>query len=379
VAQTGRVRLSTRWAVPSVLAATLLTGSLVLPRLASADPELPPTTAAELLADVAGARAQGFSGTVVQTTDLGLPQLPNHGPEASEIGSLLAGSTTLRIWYDGAERNRVAVLGTLAESDVVHDGRNVYLWRSDSNTALHATLPAHERKAAERAPLPVTPAPSPQEAAQRALAALEPSTVVRLDGTATVAGRDAHELVLEPRDAESLVGSVRIAVDAATSFPLRVQVVPRGAQTAAFETGFTEISFTAPGDEVFRFSPPPGATVEEVDPSAVHRGSHGVAPGETASPDGRPAVVGEGWTSVLVLRDVDPSAQPDGGGDPLVGTLLDALRPVQGAYGTGRLFTSSLLSVLWLDDGRLLAGAVGPDVLERAALDPAATPAPAAP
>ena len=51
--------------------------------------------------------------------------------------------------------------------------------------------------------------------AEQALAAIDPSTAVSLDGTATVAGRDAHELVLEPRDVDSLVGSVRIAVDAA--------------------------------------------------------------------------------------------------------------------------------------------------------------------
>jgi hypothetical protein len=49
-------------------------------------------------------------------------------------------------------------------------------------------------------------------------------------------------------------------------------------------------------------------------------------------------------------------------------------RPVNGAYGSGRLITSSVLSALVLDDGRVLIGAVPEPELERAALDPAAQP-----
>ena len=89
-------------------------------------------------------------------------------------------------------------------------------------------------------------------------------------------------------------------------------------------------------------------------------------------------MVGEGWTSVLVLRDAAGALdQAAGGGDDegdLGATLLGAFRPVEGDYGTGRAFSSSLLSVLALDDGRVLVGAVPVDVLGRAALEPTAAP-----
>lgn len=370
------MRTATRFAVPTVLAAVVAGGALLVPSLASADPDLPPTTAAELLVDISAAQAQPFSGTVVQTTDLGLPELPTSGGQSSELTSLIAGSTTVRLWYGGPEQARVAVLGTLAETDVVRDGQDLYVWRSDSNTAQHVTLPERDEAAESPESPPVPGGASPADAATAALAAIDPSTAVSLDGTASVAGRDAYELVLEPRDTESLVGEVRIAVDAATAFPLRIQVTPRGASEPAYENGFESVTFGAPSPEVFAFSPPPGATVTELgDAGLGHAGT--TLPGDAQPPvpgtGGAPTVVGQGWTSVLVLRGVDPAVVSESvGGEGIGATLLQAFRPVEGEYGTGRVFGSSLVSVLMLDDGRTLVGSVPTAVLERAALDPAA-------
>lgn len=375
------MRTTTQWALPTGLAAAIAAGAVLVPSLASADPDLPPTTAAELLVDLADAQAQPFSGTVVQTTDLGLPELPT-GPETSELTSLIAGSTTVRLWYGGPEQVRIAVLGTLAETDVVRNGNDLYLWRSDSNTAQHLTLPDRDDGADDatgrEADPPVPGGASPADAAEAALAAIDPSTAVTLDGTASVAGRDAYELVIEPRDTESLIGEVRLAVDAATSMPLRVQVTARGASEPAYENGFESVSFEAPSPEVFEFAPPPGAEVTELAPGEAPPAAEGLP--DEAKPhepgDQQPTVVGEGWTSVLVLRGVDPASLADdvagGDGGGVAATLLQAFRPVSGEYGTGRVFGASLLSVLMLDDGRTLVGAVPPEVLERAALDPAA-------
>jgi len=388
------MRTRTRWTVAAAATAAVVGGALVVPAVASADPDLPPTTAADLLEDLATASERPFSGTVVQTVDLGLPELPQGMGGSSELMTLLAGSTTLRLWSDGPDRTRVAVLGALAESDLVRDGDDAWLWRSDQDTALHADLSAlPEHPEGDQAPVGAPGATSPADAARAALDALDPTTEVSVEGTATVAGRDAYELVLEPRSDDSLVGEVRLAVDAETSYPLRAQVTARGATEPAFESGFTSISFTTPGDEVFDFTPPAGTEVEEVDPAQLSAmGGHddpsgamshpGAAPGEAASP----TVVGEGWTSVLVLRDaagaLDPSFSSREGGDgdddeaaaQLGTTLLGAFQPVEGEYGSGRAFSSALLSALALDDGRVLVGAVPVEVLERAALDPTAAP-----
>ena len=62
----------------------------------------------------------------------------------------------------------------------------------------------------------------------------------------TVAGEAAYQLVLAPRSASSLVGQVRIAIDATHNVPLRVQIFARGAQSPAFQVGYTSISFVRP-------------------------------------------------------------------------------------------------------------------------------------
>jgi hypothetical protein len=217
-------------------------------------------------------------------------------------------------------------------------------------------------------------AATPEEAARQALAAVDPSTAVTLDESTEVAGRGAYELVLRPRAEGSLVGQVRVAVDSQTSLPLRVQVIPRGQSSPAYQTGFTDLSFGDPGAQVFRFTPPAGSTVTErsVPPGALAH--HGIGPRTGGQrfgadrPAGAPTVVGKDWTAVLVTRAADRSQVLRAvGGDQIATAVLNGFRPVEGAYGSGRLLRTNLVSVLWLDDGRLLVGAVEPALLERAA------------
>ena len=54
-------------------------------------------------------------------------------------------------------------------------------------------------------------------------------------------------------------------------------------------------------------------------------------------------------------------------GESPLGALTKAMTPVSGACGTGQLLKTKLVSVLLLDDGRLLVGAVTPALLEQAA------------
>ena len=92
---------------------------------------------------------------------------------------------------------------------------------------------------------------------------VKPSNILwARDGSAKVAGRDAYELVLAPRDTASLVGQVRLAVDAEHHIPLRVEVYAANATQPAFRVAFEQIAFTAPDAEQFTFNPPPGAKVE---------------------------------------------------------------------------------------------------------------------
>ena len=352
-----------RWGAPVAAAAVVaVAASGVL--TAEADPPLPPKTAAQLLADVQRARVDGLSGTVVQDSDLGLPALPSAGRDSgASLTSLLTGSHTLRVWYAGQTKQRLALLGSLGESDLVRNGRDAWLWSSESNSATHYRLP---ESATTADPTPLPSPLTPQQAAEKALAAIDPTTSVSTDGTRPVAGRDTYELVLKPRDDRSLVGQVRLAVDAQTSVPLRVQVFGRASDAGpAFSIGFTKVSFAVPGDDQFRFSPPPGAKVTEGTLPESERGS-AYEPTVPEPPDRAASAVrtvGAGWTTVAVVRGVGPAAGQEGA----LGAFLDRLPRVSGSWGSGRLLTSELVSALVTDDGRLLLGAVPPQLLYDAA------------
>ena len=60
--------------------------------------------------------------------------------------------------------------------------------------------------------------------------------------------------------------------------------------------------------------------------------------------------------------------------NPLAGLqgFMNNLPQVRGSFGTGRVLNSRLLTVLVLDDGRMLAGAVNQDKLIAVAADPRA-------
>lgn len=346
-----------RWGVPVVAAAAVVVVSTGV-FTAQAGPSLPPRTAGQLLVDLQGAEVAGLSGTVVQDSNLGLPQLPQTGSGggsgASSLTSLLTGSHTLRVWYAGADKQRVALLGSLGETDVVRNGTDAWLWTSDTNSAEHLKVPAGKAggHAADQLPAGVTP----QQAAEAALKALDPTTKVSTASASTVAGRDAYELVLAPKDDRALIGQVRLAVDAKTSVPLRVQVYPRNSSNGpAFQVGFTSVSFDVPGAAQFQFNPPPNAKVTE---GALPTGSKPSAKDRAAADRGK--TVGTGWTTVAVLPG---STATDG----TASAFLDRLPRVSGSWGAGRLMTSTLVSALLTDDGRLIVGSVPPELLYAAA------------
>jgi outer membrane lipoprotein-sorting protein len=354
-------RPALRWLVPGAAVALVLgAGATASAIAATDDPDLPPRSAAELLVDLQTAQIGAVSGTVVMTADLGLPAMLNTAEHGNaDLGSLWSGSNTLRVWYDGPERVRLALLGTLSQSDIIRNGEDLWVWHSGDNEASHWTLP--EGFATEPAEASPVPPMTPQEAADKALAAIDPSTEVSTDETTRVAGRDAYELVLTPRDDASLVSEIRLAVDAEHSLPLGVQVFGDGAEPA-FEVEFTQISFERPGAEQFEFNPPPGGTVTEqelFDPMSFGFGM----------PQGVPQfeVIGEGWTSVLVARLPEGNAQLEN-----MRQFLEMLPAVSGDWGTGHTISTELLSALVTDDGRVLVGAVTPERLAEVAGDPAA-------
>jgi outer membrane lipoprotein-sorting protein len=370
-----RSRPALRWLVPTAAAVVVIGGGAAAGTIvASADPSLPERSAAQLLVDVQNAELDGFSGTVVQTADLGLPSLPGvtSGAGSGEIMKLVAGSNTARVWYAGEDKARLALMGTLGETDVIRNGSDVWLWRSNDSSATHFKLPADKAGKVDRKPtaLPSGVPSTPQEAADAALAAIDPTTAVTTTGAAKVAGRDAYELVLTPRDTASLVGQVRLAIDAEKHIPLGVDVYAKNANDPAVRVAFQQISFEVPDAQQFTFNPPPGTKVNEPSAAEITK-EHDKA----VTPEARKAqqqaaegtkVVGEGWTSVLVAK-LPAGDEAKGTEAGQLDAIVNTLPKTSGTWGSGHLLTSALFSALITDDGRVLVGAVAPEKLYEAA------------
>jgi len=281
-----------RWAIPAGAVAVVgmvIAGSMIAG--AATAPALPARSAAQLLTGIAGVTAPpaSLSGVIVETASLGLPQLPDTGGGPPGY-SLLAGTHTFRVWYAGPEHVRIAVPVALGETDLRRDGRQVWLWDSGTQTATRIMLPARPAgpgAASPRVRVPLTP----QQAARQVLAAVGPTTTVSVQRSVMVAGQAAYQLAIAPKDSRSLIGQIRIAVDAHGYLPLRLQVFARGAASPAYQVGFTALSFARPAASNFTFTPPPGARVRNL--RAPGRAGGRFLPGSPQtgdSSDNRPAL-----------------------------------------------------------------------------------------
>jgi outer membrane lipoprotein-sorting protein len=369
--QLARMSRRARWAVPAgavIVVGGVLAGSVI--SVASAAPSLPAKTPAQLLSALASKPATPpLTGTVVETSSLGLPSLPGTSDPTS-IASLLTGSHTIRVWYSDPQHFRVSVPQSMSESDIIRNGSNAWLWSSTENTVTHVAIPAKNGTAAA----PATPAETPltpQQAAQQVLAKVGPTTTVGVDSNVTVAGEAAYQLVLAPKSSSSLIGQIRIAVDGKRDVPLRVQVFAKGAKSPAMQIGFTSISFVKPAAANFDFTAPAGAKVEQ-ETLGSDSGHSKQAPAGDAS------VIGKDWLAVADLPSsvlsgaTSAKHQPTGSGlsgdsDQVISALLKSATPVSGSWGSGRLIKTSLISVLMTSNGRVFVGAVTPQVLYSAA------------
>ncbi len=311
---------------------------------------------------------------------------------------------------------------SFGETDLRVNGSQVWLWESQGQKATRIVAPdpgarfraRHFMKAGPgmtRRPVKAGQGPgtawaklSPLQAAKKALALAGPTTRVTIPGTTTVAGRNAYQLAIAPRTRQSLVGRILIAIDAKTHLPLSVQVFARGSSSPAFAIGYTSLTFARPAMSNFTFTPPPGAHVKTMvlpgsrpvaAPAPRHNGWSGYPPAVARGPLAGAQTFGTGWLSVVAI----PSARamafasgpagaarsvvmpgiggssaysssvkvkvsgPAGNGMGILALLLKAAKPVHGAWGSGRLLRTNLVSVLITSKGEVLIGAVTPSVL----------------
>jgi len=306
-------------------------GLLALPGGAGAQPALPPVAPEDLVASVLKAEPGPFEGSVQLDNELGLPALPDL-PQAAN------GTSTAQVWSGGDHKGRVQIPSPTGERTLVSDGTTFWAWNSDDRTVTTGT-----RRPDQGGPTMA----DPTKAATDALAALQPTSTISVDGTDEVAGRPVYDLVLAPKPTErTLLREVRIAVDAQERMPLRLTVLAQGSTTPALQIGFTDLTFGPQDPGRFTFTPPAGATVKD-------------APSRDAQQQqqrDKPTVVGDGWDRVIVEKV--PQNNPD-----RAKQIAGLGTPTSGPWGNGRLVKTAVGTAIITDDGRVAAGAVPEQVL----------------
>ncbi|HEY5222138.1 MAG TPA: DUF2092 domain-containing protein [Microbacteriaceae bacterium] len=364
-------RVLLRW-LPAVVVPVLIAGG-TLAANAVTDITLPTKTPDQVVALVASDSVNAFSGTLQQSSDLGLPELPTTGPAAGAAGSmgassadaaaasaleLLSGSHTARIYTDGPTKERVQVMDTLAERDLVRSGTELWLYDSQKATATHVTLPSASAKHADSTHSDST-VTTPAQLAHKLLTNLTPSTTVSLGANTSVAGHSAYDLVLTPRTSGTLIGSVSIAVDAQNGFPLSVALTARGTKAPAFSVAFSDLSYQAPSADLFSFSPPAGTTVkQQALPTKSQLQASAPSAGTTAKPVEKPIVTGTDWSTVVQLPAGTVQASL---------LKLPLLSQLTTSVAGGRVISTTLVNVLLTADGRVFVGSVPVAALQAAA------------
>jgi outer membrane lipoprotein-sorting protein len=315
---------------------------LAMPEGAAAQPQLPPVEPEELIRTVVASKPGPLGGTVEMKNALGLPALPG-------IPQATSGTSTARIWSDGDRRGRVQLPTESGERTLVSDGETFWSWNSADRTVRRAPERAgHHEDAA---------AADPHAVATEVLEALSPHSQISVSGTTEVAGRPSYELVLAPASSErTLLREVRVAVDAELRMPLRLTVLATGSADPAMQLGFTDITLGPQDPALFTFTPPPGATVEDI----RHPEGNPEGPDRASTPTS----VGEGWDTVLLAAapaDTPEADRPEG-----IPDLSELGRPVSGPWGTGRLISTAVASAIVTDDDRIAVGAVPEQVLGEA-------------
>jgi outer membrane lipoprotein-sorting protein len=382
------MKISKRWAPAAVVASLIAAGTIVLPMQANAV-NLPDLTPQQVMLLMDG-EIQGFSGTIVKTSQLGLPPLQLSSmmnedmikemeeklPEGfgefiptlieqnliTQAVELIAGTHKVRV-YASTEGTRVQILDTMSQRDFIVNKDEFWFYDSRKATAITGTLDMDidqadaekaqadaEAKLAEYAASIQLDISNPEAVANYLMDQIGETTTVSVGKDHMVAGRTAYQLIAQPNAANSLIESVVISVDSETGMALDVKVYSVEQAEPALHVGFESISFEVPAASTFSFTPPAGTTVETFEAPEGLEAELKAERGDK-SDQAKPEVIGEGWESVMYLSAI-PAEVPM---ELLENELFaDLMTNVAG----GKVFSTPVMNVLITDSGAVFAGAV---------------------
>jgi hypothetical protein len=352
---------------------------------------LPAQSAQQLVADIVAAKPPQLSGALQWTVNLGfsglsaLEQETGQGQRGTGSGAgsfdpltLLSDDYQVNVWLDGTTAEHLALVdGPAEEVDLVRNRDQAWLWDSSTQTVTHFIWAESRGQVPTGSGLPpIWAPPTPEQLAAGLLSDLGRTTAVTVGDPLYVAGEPAYQLLVTPNAAPgSTVDHIEIDVGASGSLlgvPLQVAVYATGQASPAIELGFTGVVHLGPPPaSELTFTPPPGSKVTTRTLGDGHGGHGGRAGGGLSGTTVVPSALGlnpkdvtttgTGWATVL--SGSAPGLFSSAGDGP----ASAATTVVQVSGQRARLFSTVLLNVLLMPDGRFYAGLVTPSVLEAAA------------
>lgn len=388
------MRISKRYVPAALVAGLIAAGTALAPMQANAV-DLPDLTPQQLML-LMDEPIQGFSGTIVKTSELGLPPLELSSmmdedmiaemeqklPEGFEdfvpslieqnaitqAVELIAGTHKIRI-YAAEAGLRVQVLDPMSQRDVVINKDQFWFYDARNATAITGPIDTEfdqsqidqakadaSAKISEYAASIQLDISNPEAVADYLMDQISQTTTVTVGKDHMVAGRTAYQLIAQPNAANSLIESVVVSVDSETGMALDVKVYSVEQEAPALQVGFESISFEVPDSSIFNFTPPAGTTIENLEVPAELEAELEKLKSEADSSDitkdqAKPELIGTGWESVMYLSEI-PAEVPM---DLLENQLFaDLMTSVSG----GKVFSTPVMNVLITDSGEVYAGAV---------------------
>ena len=371
-------------------------GAIAVPLQANAI-DLPDLSPQQVMVLMQGADVTEFSGTIVKSSNMGLPtlefssmmsedsiaqieekmpaEMADFVPAVIESNTLtqaielISGSHTIRVYVSGQDKLRAQILDPMSQRDLIVSGNEFWVYDAKMATALTGTIdieadPAKqveaEQKVMDYADSIALDLSSPEAIADYLVSMVDETSQIEVGRDHSVAGRSAYQLIISPDSPNSLVASAAVSVDSETGMPLKVEIFSTTQVEAAMTVGFESISFGSVDQGLFSFTPPAGTSVETFDADELMATLDGYVKPEGYVSDyevpAEPEVLGSDWDSVVHLAALPADIPQD-----LMATELfaDMLTQVPG----GKVFSTPLVNVLLTDSGEVYMGAVTIDYL----------------
>ena len=383
------MKISKRW-MPAVVTPAVIAAISLVPLQASAV-DLPDMSAEELMVMMMDAQPTEFSGTILKTSNLGLPALElssmvseedaermrekmpeefaDFAPEVieqnllTEAMELVTGEHRVRVFV-GETGMRAQILDMMAQRDLIVSGNTIWSYDSREQVAMYAEIDEEklaEGKVSAEAELNAYIAElgldltDPQAVAEYLMSQVGDSSEVSVGTDHYHAGRTAYQLIVTPNSEVSLVDSIVVSVDSETGMPLALSVYSTEQAEPAMEVGYESISFADQDESLFSFTPPAGTQIVDLNELEAQKEKVDLEMWmdmdemESLEKKPEPVMIGEGWDTVVHMPAGEKTLEEMGG------QLLQSLMtPVAG----GMLLSTPLMNVFMTDSGDVYAGAV---------------------